>query len=77
LSHAVLSREGGELLLALLEQRDMTIAGSVLEDFGEGVARELRCHGLQPAGMSPVRFVYRDDGLEPVDLSWQAESACY
>src|SRR5688500_18005230 len=55
----------------------MTIAGSVLEEFGEAVARELRCHGLQPAGMSPVRLVYRDDGLEAVDLSWQAESACY
>src|SRR5829696_7369290 len=77
LGQAVLSREAGELLLAILEQSSMTIAGSILDDFGEGVARELRCQGLQPAGTCPVRLVHRDNGLEVVDLVWWSESEGY
>src|SRR3954464_5842602 len=73
----MLSRGAGELLLSVLEQKDMSIIGGVLDEFGAEVAVELRGSGLRPSGTSEALVVESDGCARTIDLVWWPEREAY
>jgi hypothetical protein len=64
------SRRAGELFLAILEQKGLTIAGAVLDEAGAAIADELRGAALVRAGRAPATLVSTDAEVRPVELTW-------
>ncbi|MDS4011699.1 MAG: hypothetical protein RKK15_09890 [Defluviicoccus sp.] len=66
-----LARNAGELLLALLEQRQPAIAGSVLADLDPDIRLQLRGSGcLQRTSVRQSIQVVDEAGAATVDLQW-------
>ena len=73
-----LARNAGELLLALLEQRQPAIAGSVLADLDPNIRFQLRGSGcLQRTSVRQSIQVVGEAGAAAVDLTWLGDRECY
>ena len=73
-----LARNAGELLLALLEQRQPAIAGSVLADLDPDIRLQLRSSGcLQRTSVRQSIQVVGEAGAAAVDLTWLGDRECY